>query len=42
MIIIVDRSLKLTGKGTVDRRGTLLEVKEEIDRLYARATSSHE
>lgn len=41
MIIIVDCPLKLTGKGTVDRRGAFLEFKGEIDRLYARAALQH-
>jgi acyl-coenzyme A synthetase/AMP-(fatty) acid ligase len=42
MIIMVDRPLRLTGKGTVDRRGTLLEFKGAVDELYARAASKHE
>jgi hypothetical protein len=37
MIIIVDRPLKRTGKGSVDRRRTLAEFKGEIDGLYARS-----
>ena len=35
MVVVLDRPLKQTGKGTLDRRGSLLEFKNETDKLYA-------